>query len=45
MTPKPVIAFPQPAKGACLMTDSPTTVTPRQLHDLHIDVKATVKKE
>ena len=39
-----VIAFPKTAKGACLMTDSPSAVSPRQLRDLHIEVKA-VKKE
>ena len=39
-----VIAFPKTAKGTCLMTDSPSSVTPRQLRDLHIDVK-TPKKE
>ena len=31
-----VIAFPKTAKGVCLMTDSPSTVSPRQLRDLHI---------
>jgi len=40
-----VIAFPKTAKGVCLMTDSPSGVTPRQLRDLHIEVKAAVKKE
>ncbi len=40
-----VIAFPKTAKGVCLMTDSPSPVTPRQLRDLHIEVKAVVKKE
>ena len=40
-----VIAFPKTAKGACLMTESPSTITPRQLRDLHIEVKAAVKKE
>ncbi len=39
-----VIAFPKTAKGVCLMTESPSAVTPRQLRDLHIDVK-TAKKE
>ena len=38
-----VIAFPKTAKGVCLMTDSPSQVTPRQLRDLHIEVKAAVK--
>jgi aspartyl-tRNA synthetase len=40
-----VIAFPKTAKGVCLMTDSPSPVTARQLRDLHIEVKAAVKKE
>jgi aspartyl-tRNA synthetase len=40
-----VIAFPKTAKGVCLMTDSPSQVTPRQLRDLHIEVKAAIKKE
>ncbi|MBM3829480.1 MAG: aspartate--tRNA ligase [Verrucomicrobia bacterium] len=40
-----VIAFPKTAKGVCLMTDSPSSVTPRQLRDLHIEVKAAVKKD
>ncbi len=35
-----VIAFPKTAKGVDLMTSSPTTVTARQLRDLHIEVKA-----
>ncbi|MCS7336876.1 MAG: aspartate--tRNA ligase [Verrucomicrobiae bacterium] len=35
-----VIAFPKTAKGTCLMTDSPSTVSPRQLKELHIEVKA-----
>jgi len=39
-----VIAFPKTAKGTCLMTESPTAVSPRQLRDLHIEVK-TGKKE
>ena len=39
-----VIAFPKTAKGTDLMTDSPAAVTPRQLRDLHIEVKAAVKK-
>jgi aspartyl-tRNA synthetase len=37
-----VIAFPKTAKGTCLMTESPSTVTPRQLRDLHIEVKAAL---
>jgi aspartyl-tRNA synthetase len=39
-----VIAFPKTAKGTDLMTDSPAMVTPRQLRDLHIDVKAAKKE-
>ncbi|HTI71915.1 MAG TPA: aspartate--tRNA ligase [Candidatus Limnocylindria bacterium] len=39
-----VIAFPKTAKGTCLMTDSPSTVTGRQLRDLHIEVKAAPPK-
>lgn len=34
-----VIAFPKTAKGACLMTESPARVSPKQLRDLHIDLK------
>ncbi len=37
-----VIAFPKTAKGTCMMTDSPSAVTARQLRDLYIEVK--VKK-
>jgi aspartyl-tRNA synthetase len=40
-----VIAFPKTAKGTDLMTDSPAAVSPRQLRDLHIEVKVAVKKE
>ncbi len=39
-----VIAFPKTAKGACLMTDSPTPVSPRQLRELHLEVKAAKKE-
>ena len=35
-----VIAFPKTAKGTDLMTDSPSTVEPKQLRDLYIEVKA-----
>jgi aspartyl-tRNA synthetase len=34
-----VIAFPKTAKGTDLMTDSPSTVEPKQLRDLYIEVK------
>jgi aspartyl-tRNA synthetase len=39
-----VIAFPKTAKGTDLMTDSPSTITARQLRDLHIEVKAAKKE-
>ena len=35
-----VIAFPKTAKGTDLMTDSPSTVEPKQLRDLYLEVKA-----
>jgi len=40
-----VVAFPKTAKGSCLMTDSPAGVEPRQLKDLHINVKLAKKAE
>jgi len=43
-TIRDVIAFPKTAKGTCLMTDSPSTVSARQLKELHIDVKAAKKE-
>ena len=39
-----VIAFPKTAKGADLMTDSPAPVEPKQLRDLHIDLKVPKKE-
>jgi aspartyl-tRNA synthetase len=39
-----VIAFPKTAKGTDLMTDSPAAASPRQLRDLHIEVKAAKKE-
>jgi aspartyl-tRNA synthetase len=39
-----VIAFPKTAKGTCLMTESPSPVSPRQLRDLHIEVKVAKKE-
>ena len=39
-----VIAFPKTAKGACLMTESPSPVSPRQLRDLHIEITAAKKE-
>src|SRR6267154_1766854 len=38
-----VIAFPKTAKGVDLMTETPTPVSPRQLRDLHIDIKVPKK--
>ena len=35
-----VIAFPKTAKGTDLMTESPAAVDPKQLRDLHIDLRA-----
>ncbi|HVV02008.1 MAG TPA: aspartate--tRNA ligase, partial [Verrucomicrobiae bacterium] len=40
-----VIAFPKTAKGVCLMTETPTPVSARQLRDLHIEIKAATKPE
>jgi aspartyl-tRNA synthetase len=34
-----VIAFPKTAKGVCLMTESPGSVEPKQLRELHIELK------
>jgi aspartyl-tRNA synthetase len=34
-----VIAFPKTAKGTCLMTSSPSTVSPKQLRELYLEVK------
>ncbi|MGA4645186.1 aspartate--tRNA ligase [Limisphaera sp. 4302-co] len=34
-----VIAFPKTAKGTCLMTDSPGPVEPRQLRELHLELR------
>src|SRR6266702_3497806 len=39
-----VIAFPKTAKGVCLMTETPTPVSARQLRDLHIEVKVAKKE-
>ena len=39
-----VIAFPKTAKGADMMTDSPAPVEPKQLRDLHIDLKVPKKE-
>ena len=39
-----VIAFPKTAKGADLMTDSPGAVDPKQLRDLHLELKVAKKE-
>jgi aspartyl-tRNA synthetase len=39
-----VIAFPKTAKGTCLMTGSPGSVEPRQLRDLHLELKVAKKE-
>jgi aspartyl-tRNA synthetase len=39
-----VIAFPKTAKGTCLMTDSPSTVEPKLLRDLHLELKVAKKE-
>jgi aspartyl-tRNA synthetase len=39
-----VIAFPKTAKGVDLMTDSPAHVEPKQLRDLHIELKVAKKE-
>jgi aspartyl-tRNA synthetase len=39
-----VIAFPKTAKGTDLMTDSPSTVSPRQLRDLYLEVRVPKKE-
>ena len=39
-----VIAFPKTAKGTDLMTDSPGTVEPKQLRELHLELKVPKKE-
>ena len=39
-----VIAFPKTAKGTDLMTESPTPVEPKQLRDLHIELRSARKE-
>jgi len=43
-TIRDVIAFPKTAKGADLMTNSPAAVEPKQLRDLHLELKVTKKE-
>jgi aspartyl-tRNA synthetase len=40
-----VIAFPKTAKGTDLMTDSPAAVEPKQLRDLHLELKVAKKEK
>jgi aspartyl-tRNA synthetase len=40
-----VIAFPKTAKGTCLMTDSPSLASSKQLRDLHLEVKGKKPSE
>src|SRR6266481_5003766 len=39
-----VIAFPKTAKGTDLMTDAPPPVEPKQLRELHLELKAAKKE-
>ncbi|HEX4644129.1 MAG TPA: amino acid--tRNA ligase-related protein, partial [Verrucomicrobiae bacterium] len=39
-----VIAFPKTAKGTDLMTDSPAPVEPKQLRELHLELKVAKKE-
>src|SRR5882762_9846532 len=39
-----VIAFPKTAKGVCLMTESPGKAEPKQLRDLHLELKVAKKE-
>lgn len=39
-----VIAFPKTSSAVCLMADSPSTVSERQLNDLHISLKLEKEK-
>ncbi len=39
-----VIAFPKTAKGVDLMTDAPAAVEPKQLRELHLELKAAKKQ-
>jgi len=38
-----VIAFPKTAKGVCLMTESPGSVEPKQLRELHLELRIARK--
>jgi len=37
-TIRDVIAFPKTQKGACLLTDAPSSVAPKQLKELGVKV-------
>src|SRR5213075_1306927 len=39
-----VIAFPKTAKGTDLMTESPASVSPRHLRELHLELKVPKKE-
>ena len=39
-----VIAFPKTAKGTDLMTESPAQVEPKQLRELHLELKVPKKE-
>src|SRR6266480_2135011 len=39
-----VIAFPKTAKGADLMTDAPAPIGPKQLRELHLELKAAKRE-
>jgi len=39
-----VIAFPKTAKGTDLMTGSPAAVEPKQLRELHLELKVAKKE-
>jgi len=40
-----VIAFPKTAKATDLLSESPAPVEPKQLKDLHLELKVAPKKE
>ena len=40
-----VIAFPKTAKGADLMSDAPGSAEPKQLRDLHINLRVTKQEK
>lgn len=40
-----IIPFPKTAKGTDLMTDSPAAVEPKQLPELHLELKVAKKEQ